>query len=167
MKCYDNIVLAGNLNIDSLGPSKDTPSYLSDQLDFSNLKNLVKVTTCFLSDKGSLIDIALTNKPRSFHKAQRFVTSISNFHKLVVTVLRYCYKKLPSKNILYRNVKRFKKSTLLRDLDSWLIQGELYNNCQEPYNNLMQIFSEILDYHAPVKQKAVRGNQTPFKKRFR
>ena len=167
MKCYDNIVLAVNLNIDSLGPSKDTPNYLSDQLDFSNLKNLVKEPTCFMSDKGSLIDIVLTNKPRSFHKAQRFVTSISDFHKLVATVLRYCYKKLPSKNILYRNVKRFEKSTLLRDLGSWLIQGELYNTCQGSYNNLMQIFSEVLDYHAPVKQKAVRGNQTTFKKRFK
>ena len=43
-----------------------------------------------------------------------------------------------------------------------MIQGGLYNNCQEPYNKLTQIFSEILDYHAPVKQKVVRGNQSPF-----
>ena len=26
----------------------------------------------------------------------------------------------------------------------------------------MQIFPEALDYHAPVKQKVVRGNQAPF-----
>ena len=55
-----------------------------------------------------------------------------------------------------------KKTTFLRDLDSRLIQGELYNDCQEPYNKLMQIFSEVLDYHAPVKQKVVRANQAPF-----
>ena len=27
---------------------------------------------------------------------------------------------------------------------------------------LIQIFPEALDYHAPVKQKVVRGNQAPF-----
>ena len=42
-------------------------------------------------------------------------------------------------------------------MDSRLIQGELYNHCQEPCNS----FSEVLDYHAPVKQKVVRGNQAP------
>ena len=162
MKCYDNKVLAGDLNIDLLDPSKDTLNHLSDLLDVFNLKNLIKEPTCFMSDKGSLIDIILTNKPRSFHKTQGFVTGISDFHKLVVTVLRSYYKKLPPKNILCRNVKRFEKITFLRDLNSSLIQGELYNNCQEPYNKLTQIFSEVLDYHAPVKQKVVRGNQAPF-----
>ena len=59
-------------------------------------------------------------------------------------------------------MKRFEKATFLRDLDSRLIQGEVYNNCQEPYNKLTQIFSKVLDYHAPVKKKVVRGNQAPF-----
>ena len=138
LKCYGNIVLAGNLNIESLD---NTSNHLSDLLDVFNLKNLVKEPTCFMSDKGSLIDIIPTNKPRSFHKTQGFVTDISDFHKLVVTVLRSYYKKLPPKNILYRNVKRFKKTTFIRDLDSRLIQGEVYNNCQESYSKLTQIFS--------------------------
>ena len=46
-------------------------------------------------------------------------------------------------------------------MDSRLIQDDVYNNCQEPYNKLTQIFSEVLDHHAPVKRKAVRGNQAP------
>ena len=152
LKCYDNIILAGDLNIDLLDPSKDTSNHLCDLLDVFDLKNLVKEPTCFMSDKGSLIYIILTNKPRSFHKTQGFVTCISDFHKLVVTVFRSYYKKLPPKNILYRNVKRFEKTAFLPDLDSTLIQ--LYNNCQEPYNKLTQKFSEVK--HAPVKQKVVR-----------
>ena len=134
LKCYDNIVLAGDLNIDLLDPSKGTSNYL---LDVFNLKNLVKEPTCFMSDEKSLIDIVLTNKSSSFHKRQGFVTGISDFQKLVVTVYkRPYYKKLLPKNFLYRNVKRFEKTTFLRDLDSRLIQGDLYNNCQEPYNKL-------------------------------
>ena len=114
-----------------------------------------------MSDKGSLIDIILTNKPTSFHKTQGFVTGISDFHKSVVTVLRSYYKKLPPKNVLHRNVKRSEKTTFLRDLDSRLIQGGPYNNSQEPYNKLTQIFSEVLAYHAPVV-RVVRCNQAPF-----
>ena len=86
-----------------------------------------------MSNKASSIDIIFTNKPRSFRKTQRFVTGTSDFHKLVVTMLRAKdYKKLPPKNILCRNVKRFEKTTFLQDLNIRLIQRELYNNCQEP-----------------------------------
>ena len=57
-----------------------------------------------MSDKGSLIDIIVSKKLRSFHKTQGFVTDVSDFHKLVVTVLSSYYKKLPRKNNLNRNV---------------------------------------------------------------
>ena len=161
MKCYDNVVRTGDLIIDLLDPSKDTSDYLSDLLDVFTLRSVVKEPTSLISYKGSLIDIILTNEPRSFHKTQAFVTGISDFQKLVVTVLRY-YKKLHPKNILYRNVKKFEKTAFLQDLESRIIQSEFYNNCQEPYNKLTQILSEELDYHAPVKQKVVRRNPAPF-----
>ena len=57
--------------------SKDNSNHLSDLLDVFNLENLVREPTCFLFDKTSLIDIILTKKPRSGHKAQGFVTDIS------------------------------------------------------------------------------------------
>ena len=63
MKGYDNIVHAGDLNTDLLDPGKDTSNQLSDLLDAFDLKNLVKEPTCFMSDKGSFIDIIPTNKP--------------------------------------------------------------------------------------------------------
>ena len=68
-----------------------------------------------MPQKGSLIDIILTNKPRSFHKIQGFVTGIGNFHKLVGTMLKSYYNKLPLKNILQRNVKMLEKTTFIRD----------------------------------------------------
>ena len=51
---------------------------------------------------------------------------------------------------------------LRRDFDSNRIQVELYNNCQEAYNKPTQIFSKVLGWHAPIKQKVVRGNQASF-----
>ena len=47
-------------------------------------------------------------------------------------------------------------------MDSRLIQGEVYKNCEDPYTKLSEIFSEVLNYHAPLKQKSVRGNHVPY-----
>ena len=104
----------------------------------------------------------LTNRPRSFLKSQNFEIGLSDCHKLVVSILRASFKKLPRKIITYRDQKRFNQDHFLRDLDSRLLQGELYRNCDEPYKKLTEIFNDILNHHAPIKQKQVRGNQAPF-----
>ena len=63
---YDNIFLAGDLNIDTRDKSKDTNNYLSDFMDTFSLNNLIKVKTCYKSATGTIVDIMLTNKMRSF-----------------------------------------------------------------------------------------------------
>ena len=114
--------LAGDLNIDILEPSKDTSNHLPDLLNVFNLKNFVKKPTCFMSDKWSLIDIILTNKPRSFHKTQGFVTGISDFHKLVVTVLRSYYKNFLQRIFYIVMLKGLKKISPSR-LGQWTDSG--------------------------------------------
>ena len=47
-------------------------------------------------------------------------------------------------------------------MDSRLIQGEIYDNCEDPYTKLSEIFSEVLNHPAPLKQKSVQGNHAPF-----
>ena len=47
-------------------------------------------------------------------------------------------------------------------MDSKLIQRELYKSCDDPYPKISEVFSEVLNYHPPVKQKSVRGNHAPF-----
>ena len=41
-------------------------------------------------------------------------------------------------------------------------KGKLYRNCDEPYKKLFEIFNDILNHHAPLKQKQVRGNHALF-----
>ena len=158
---YENLLLAGDLNIDTQENMPDS-SHLSDLKDIFNLDNLVKETTCFKSKKGTLIDLLLTNKPRSFQKTQNFVTGISDCHKLILTVLRSSFKKLPPKTVFYRCHSNFDQKQFLNDLDRKLIEGGLYRNCHDQYNKLTEIFRDILDHHAPLKQKKIRGNQAPF-----
>ena len=104
----------------------------------------------------------LTNRLRNFLKSQNFEIGLSDCHKLVVSILRNSFKKLTRNIITYRQQTRFNQDHFLRDLDSRLLQRELYRNCDEPYKNLSEIFNDILNHHATQKQKQVRGNHAPF-----
>ena len=53
------------------------------------------------------IDLFLTNCPISFHDTCLYETGLSDFHKLVVTILRTSFKPLASKIIKYGNYKNF------------------------------------------------------------
>ena len=118
---YDNILLAGDLNIDELKTGSDSSNHLSDATDVFNLTNLVKKITCFKSQDGTVIDLMLANRPRSFLKSQNFETGPSDCHKLVVSILRAPFKKLPRKIITYRDQKRFNQDHFLRNLESRLL----------------------------------------------
>ena len=163
---YDNILLAGDLNIDELKTGSDSSNHLSDAKTVFNLTNLIKKPTCFKSQDGTLIDLMLTNRPRSFSKSQNFEIGLSDCHMLVVCILRASFKKLPRKIITYRDQKRFNQDHFFRDLDSRLLQGELYRNCDEPYKKITEIFNDILNHHTPLKQKQVRGNHAPFMTKY-
>ena len=74
---------------------------MSDANDVFNPTNLVKKPTCFKSQDGTLIDLMLANRPRSFLKSQNFEIGLSDCHKLVISILRASFKKLPRKFIIY------------------------------------------------------------------
>ena len=57
---YENVLL-GDLNVDLFDSTKDDSNYLSD-----HLTNLIKEDICFNFQKGSVVDISLTNIPKSF-----------------------------------------------------------------------------------------------------
>ena len=120
---YDHILLAADLNIDERETASDSSNHLSDAKGISNLTNLVKKPTCFKSQDGTLIDLMLINRPRSFLKSQNFEIGLNDCHKLVVSIPRASFKKLLKKFITYKDQKRFNQDCFLRDLDSRLLQG--------------------------------------------
>ena len=123
---------------------------------------MVKKPTCFKSQDGNLIDLMLTNRPRSFLKSQNFEIGLSDCQKPVVSILRASFKKRPRKIITDRDQKCSNQDHFFRDLDSRLLQGELNRNWDEPYKKLTGIFNDIHNHHAPLQQKQERGNHAPF-----
>ena len=68
------------------------------------LKGTVKEPTCYKNPENhSCIDLFLTNSPRSFRNTYLYETGLSDFHKLVVTILRSIFESLPLVIIKYRS----------------------------------------------------------------
>ena len=65
---YENILVAGDLNINLLDSKSDPKNYFSDLRDTFELTNSVKDKTCFKSINGTLLDVILTNRPKYFQK---------------------------------------------------------------------------------------------------
>ena len=96
-------------------------------------------------------------------KSLNFETGLTDCHKLVCSILRASFKKLPPKVVKYRDQKHFDQKTFLHDLDSiLLLQRDVYKNSDEPYGKLYEVFNDILNHHVPLKEKQIRGNHATF-----
>ena len=139
----------GNLNIERSDP------VLNDFCNVYNLFSLVKEPTCFKNpDNPSCIDLFLTNRPRSFQNTLTIETGISDFHKMVITVMKVFYKKQKPKIIQYRSYKNFDNQVFQRELNSELLKIDL-NNAE--LSEFTEIFLSILDKYAPKKTKVYRS----------
>ena len=193
----------------------DTNNYLCDFIDTFSLTNIVNSKTCFKTLNGTLLDIVLTNKSKSFCKTCTTETGLSDCHKMIhcvkrvhirsfsgpcfpvfglnteiyslnlriqsecrkirtrkssvfgyfsrsdVTFLRASFKRLPSKTIVCRDYKHFNQNEFLDELDLEMNNGK-FSNSTNPYHDFSNLFKEITDKYAPIKQKKVRGNNFPF-----
>ena len=111
----------------------DGNSHFPDLKDTYNLSYLVKSATCFKSSKGTILDVLLTNKPKSFQKTFVCETELSDCHKLVSTIFRSTFIKLPPKVENCRSYKNFDENKFCHELEQILIKGDLYKP-KDPYN---------------------------------
>ena len=99
---YEHFLIMGNFNADVSDPS------MTSFCTLFKLKSIVKEPTCYKNPENpSCIDLFLTNCPRSFHNTYFYETGVSDFNKVVVTILRTSFEPLPPKIIKYRNYKNF------------------------------------------------------------
>ena len=105
---YDNLIFLADFNAGV--QDTDIKIFCSS----NNLTSMVNKAMCYKNpDKPTCIDPILTNCPRSFQKSCAVETGLSDFHKMVVTVMKTSYRKSQPKIIYYRNYKNF--SNIFRD----------------------------------------------------
>ena len=101
-----------------------------------NLKSLIKKPTCFKSKNNpSCIDLILTNRVNCFQNSSTLETGLSDFHHLVLKVLKTTFRKKPPKKVLYRNCKNYSKQKILNDLNFSLAGVDLNLMSHDDFDN--------------------------------
>ena len=105
---YENVVILGDINVDTQDSNSLGFNKVQDLCDISGLRNLIRTTTCKTKTSSSSIDIILTTRTQSFKNSGTIETGLSDFHKLVMTSFRSTYERLRPTKITYRSYKKFK-----------------------------------------------------------
>ena len=146
------MLIAGDFNIER------EEELMDDFLFEQNFKNLVKDKTCFKStDNPSCIDLFLTNTPSSFQNTTTVTTGLSDFHKMVVTVMKTSCPKAKPQILYYRDYKNFDIYNFRTDL-----RNQLSKISEKDYLHFEVTFLKVLEQHAPMKMKVLRANNKPY-----
>ena len=78
---------------------------------------------------------------------------------MVVTVLKTKFQKSEPKEVYYRNYEHFYEKKFKAELKLNL-QGIPSKNLE--YNVFENVFLCVLEKHAPIKKKIIRGNHVPY-----
>ena len=140
---YDNFILLGDFN----SCMEDSPMKTCGKV--YKLQNLIKESTCFKNPENpTCIDLILTNMPLSFKNTYVIETELSDFHKMVLAVLKMHFPKMKPQATTYRKYKDFHNETFLDSLKQELnVQGQFLN--EKGLDAFSTICTEIFDKHAP------------------
>ena len=126
-----------------------------------NLASINKPTCYKNPDKPTCSDLILTNCPGSFQNSCVIETGLSDFHKMIVTVMKTSYRKIEPRVLNYRDYKSFSNEGF-RDLLLEKLKAKLSGNSDQSFSNFVNTCNTVLDKQLPKKKKYVRGNQSPF-----
>ena len=113
---YENVVLMGDINIDTSEEKAIGMTKLSEFCDIFDLVNLSTGGACETLNSSTSLDVIFTNKKRSFKNSGTIETGISDLHKMTITTMRVNYQRLQPIKVQYRSYKNFQEKLFLKDL---------------------------------------------------
>ena len=153
MQYLENFLLLGDFNAEM----NEKP--MIDFCDTYSLKNIVTGPTCFKSPiNPSSVDVILTNKSRSFQNSTNIETGLSDFHLMTICTMRSFFPKQIPIVVKYRSYRQYNSVAFNDDLQ-YKLSSMSYNS---PYDEFEAVFVETLNKHAPLKEKYIRANNSPF-----
>ena len=153
---YENFMLVGDFN------AVETDQEVIDFMNLFDLKNLVREPTCFKSNNPRCIDLMLTNRGRNFQQTTAIETGLSDFHKMVVTVLKTSFDKQKPNVVNYIDYRNFRDEVFRQDLQKEIADLDVQ---RLTYTSFQSAFGHVLDKHAPMKKRYIRANDSPFMNR--
>ena len=158
----DNISIIGDLNQNLMMSTHSNE--LRDFADLYNMTNIIKSPTCYKSvNNNSLVDIVFTTD-KSFYKASDVLKNgLSDCHHMILCVMKSINIKRRSKFITYRSYKTFDQELFENDLaEAPFHVGAVFDSTDDKFWYFQNLYSRIINEHAPLKQKCIRPVQPPF-----
>ena len=163
---YDNILIIGDLNTEM-----NEPSLNETFCQTYNLESIVNEPTCLKNPKNpSCNDLMLTNKQERFLKGKTVEAGLPDFHKMLLSVFKTSFKKQKPAIVTYCDYKRFDNVKFRESLITCFSTGndisESLITCFSTGKNISydafeNLVLQTLDKMPPIKQKHIRGNQSP------
>ena len=133
---------------------------MNDFCQSYNLSSLIRESTCYKNPENpSCMDLFLMNSPSSFQNSGVVETGLSDFHRMIVTVMKTSFQRLPPKIRHYRDYSNY---------DNNMFRVSLFKELSKLNIEAIDLIKSItfcidtLNFHAPSKKKYIRGNHLPF-----
>ena len=124
------------------------------------LRSLINEPTCYKNPLNpSCIDLFLTNNVNSFQKTFVSETGLSDFHKLIGTMMKPHIPKQKQNIIKYRKYKHFNKNKFEKEILNRLSKC---NKKTYQIDEFKELFITTLNIHVPLKTKFLRANHANF-----
>ena len=81
---------------------------------------------------------------------------------MILTSLKAHFTRLKPMNIRYRDYSRFDSEYNMQDLEFQFSHFTDQADVNSNYDSFVTKYTEVINRHAPIKSKAIRGNQAPF-----
>ena len=121
---------------------------MNDFCNACNLSSLIKEPTCYENpDNTSCIDLTLKNSPCIFQGSCVMETDLSDFHRMVVTVMTAIFQRLPPKIGTSRNYNKFYNLNFRETLVKELSLTHTWNN---DISNFIDICMRSLEKHVTL-----------------
>ena len=127
-----------------------------------NLNNLIKKPTCFKARTPRCIDLFLTTSTSSFKSSDAIETGLSDFHSMIITVLKDGFVKRGLRTLIYRDFRRFDQNCFRQTPWNDLQEMHVNGNDTANFSEFILRTETVLNEHAPIKKKIVRANDGPF-----
>ena len=142
-------------------PPKDGRNLL-DLMEIFGLDCLITKATRKMKTSETLLDLILTSNKKKTLVSDVVDTQISD-HSLVFTILRSRAPRSRSRKICVRSFKNFNRDKFIQDLQMAPFSiVDVFDEVDDKLYAFEQLYHEILNEHAPLKQTIVKGNQVPY-----
>ena len=153
---YDHCIIAGDMNIDFLRPNSAECRYFRNNIiNPLSFTQIIDSPTRITADTCTLIDLILVNSPDSVKCSGTIDLPGISDHKLIYCSYSLKKQKFKPQIIKRRDFRKFAEDRFTTDManvDWESIRNVVENNIDEATTRLENIFANIINVHAPIRE---------------